>query len=181
MRSFLHGAVQLHVLHHAAEHPIHGAWMAAELARHGYQVSPGTLYPLHRLEAAGLLSGHDDLKQAGECAATPSPTPAASPWPKHAAPCANSATNSCSRPLPSAGDRLPSSATASRSARARSRAGGVGVQGLGLPAGKVAQLLGQLGTITRVGWPRRWHGRHAVAADLPPPSSAAQAEPVVAG
>jgi hypothetical protein len=34
MRSFLHGAVQLHVLHHAAEHPIHGAWMAAELARH---------------------------------------------------------------------------------------------------------------------------------------------------
>jgi hypothetical protein len=35
MRSFLHGAVQLHVLHHAAEHPIHGAWMAAELARHG--------------------------------------------------------------------------------------------------------------------------------------------------
>ena len=32
MRSFLHGAVQLHVLHHAAEHPIHGAWMAAELA-----------------------------------------------------------------------------------------------------------------------------------------------------
>ena len=27
MRSFLHGAVQLHVLHHAAEHPIHGAWI----------------------------------------------------------------------------------------------------------------------------------------------------------
>jgi PadR family transcriptional regulator, regulatory protein PadR len=63
MSSFLHGAVQLHVLHHAAEHPIHGAWMAAELARHGYQISPGTLYPtLHRLEAAGLLSGHDDLE-----------------------------------------------------------------------------------------------------------------------
>ena len=63
MRSFLHGAVQLHVLHHAAEHPIHGAWMAAELARHGYQISPGTLYPtLHRLEASGLLSRHDDLE-----------------------------------------------------------------------------------------------------------------------
>jgi len=63
MRSFLHGAVQLHVLHHAAEHPIHGAWMAAELARHGYQISPGTLYPtLHRLEAGGLLRGHDDLE-----------------------------------------------------------------------------------------------------------------------
>ena len=32
MRSFLQGAVQLHILHHAAEHPVHGAWMAAELA-----------------------------------------------------------------------------------------------------------------------------------------------------
>jgi DNA-binding PadR family transcriptional regulator len=63
VRSFLHGAVQLHVLHHAAEHPIHGAWMSAELARHGYRISPGTLYPtLHRLEDAGLLSGHDDLE-----------------------------------------------------------------------------------------------------------------------
>jgi DNA-binding PadR family transcriptional regulator len=30
--------------------------MTEELARHGYQVSPGTLYPtLHRLEADGLL------------------------------------------------------------------------------------------------------------------------------
>ena len=63
MKSFLHGAGQRHGLHHAAEHPIHGAWMAAELARHGYQISPGTLYPtLHRLEAAGLLAGYDDLE-----------------------------------------------------------------------------------------------------------------------
>jgi DNA-binding PadR family transcriptional regulator len=63
MRSFLHGAVQLHVLHHAAEHPIHGAWMSAELARHHYKISPGTLYPtLHRLEATGLLEGYDDLE-----------------------------------------------------------------------------------------------------------------------
>ena len=52
-----------HVLHHSAEHPIHGAWMAAELARHGYRISPGTLYPtLHRLEDTGLLAGHDDLE-----------------------------------------------------------------------------------------------------------------------
>jgi len=37
--------------------------MAAELARHGYRISPGTLYPtLHRLEADGLLTGHDDLE-----------------------------------------------------------------------------------------------------------------------
>lgn len=35
---------------------MHGAWMAEELAHHGYRISPGTLYPtLHRMEAQGLL------------------------------------------------------------------------------------------------------------------------------
>jgi len=57
MREFLRGAVQLHILHHAAAGEIHGAWMAQELAEHGYEISPGTLYPtLHRLEAEGLLT-----------------------------------------------------------------------------------------------------------------------------
>ncbi len=57
MREFLRGAVDLHILHHAAEAEIHGAWMAKELAEHGYEISPGTLYPtLHRLEAEGLLT-----------------------------------------------------------------------------------------------------------------------------
>jgi DNA-binding PadR family transcriptional regulator len=56
MREFVRGAVRLHVLHHAAEGGVHGAWMAAELAEHGYTISPGTLYPtLHRMEAEGLL------------------------------------------------------------------------------------------------------------------------------
>ncbi|HZA77968.1 MAG TPA: PadR family transcriptional regulator [Acidimicrobiales bacterium] len=56
MREFLRGAVKLHVLHHAAEGDMHGAWMAEELGRHGYKISPGTLYPtLHRMEADGLL------------------------------------------------------------------------------------------------------------------------------
>ncbi|MDT0465370.1 MULTISPECIES: PadR family transcriptional regulator [Streptomyces] len=56
MREFQRGAVRLHILHHAAEGEIHGAWMTEELAHHGYQISPGTLYPtLHRLEADGLL------------------------------------------------------------------------------------------------------------------------------
>lgn len=57
MREFLRGAVRLHILHHAAEQEIHGAWMTEELARHGYRISPGTLYPtLHRLESDGLLT-----------------------------------------------------------------------------------------------------------------------------
>ncbi|KUL22162.1 PadR family transcriptional regulator [Streptomyces regalis] len=57
MREFQRGAVRLHILHHAAEGEIHGAWMTEELARHGYHISPGTLYPtLHRLEADRLLT-----------------------------------------------------------------------------------------------------------------------------
>ncbi|WP_435841330.1 PadR family transcriptional regulator [Streptomyces fagopyri] len=57
MREFQRVAVRLHILHHAAEEEVHGAWMTEELARHGYDISPGTLYPtLHRLEADGLLT-----------------------------------------------------------------------------------------------------------------------------
>jgi PadR family transcriptional regulator PadR len=50
------GAVQAHILYHAAQHPIYGSWMAEELARHGLVVSFGTLYPMfHRMHQAGLL------------------------------------------------------------------------------------------------------------------------------
>ena len=62
---FWRGAVELHVLHHAAERELHGAWMAAELARHGYAISPGTLYPtLHRLRDQGLLTCRDEVVEA---------------------------------------------------------------------------------------------------------------------
>lgn len=57
MQDLIRGAVRLHTLHHAAKGAVNGAWMAGELARHGYAISPGTLYPtLHRMEAEGLLS-----------------------------------------------------------------------------------------------------------------------------
>ena len=49
--------VRVHLLHHAAEGPIYGLEMIEELARHGYELSPGTLYPIfHSLETAGLLT-----------------------------------------------------------------------------------------------------------------------------
>ena len=36
--------------------------MSAELAEHGYEISPGTLYPtLHRMEEEGLLRSHDEV------------------------------------------------------------------------------------------------------------------------
>ena len=40
------GLIRLHVLHHAVEEPIFGLGMIEELTRHGYRISPGTLYPL---------------------------------------------------------------------------------------------------------------------------------------
>jgi PadR family transcriptional regulator PadR len=47
---------KIHILHHAAEGPIYGQWIAEELRRHGYRISPGTLYPLlKRMEANGWL------------------------------------------------------------------------------------------------------------------------------
>lgn len=53
----LAGLVRLHILHHAVRHEIFGQWMIDELARHGYKLSPGTLYPmLHAMEKKGYLS-----------------------------------------------------------------------------------------------------------------------------
>ena len=50
------GLIRLHILHHASEDEFYGQWMIHELARHGYQLSPGTLYPmLHGLERSGYL------------------------------------------------------------------------------------------------------------------------------
>jgi DNA-binding PadR family transcriptional regulator len=48
---------RVHILHHASEEKIFGIGMMKELARHGYRLGPGTLYPLlHRLEEDGLLA-----------------------------------------------------------------------------------------------------------------------------
>jgi PadR family transcriptional regulator PadR len=50
------GLVRLHVLHHAAEEPIFGLGMIAELSRHGYRLGSGTIYPLlHGMEERGWL------------------------------------------------------------------------------------------------------------------------------
>ncbi|HZS57315.1 MAG TPA: PadR family transcriptional regulator [Bryobacteraceae bacterium] len=55
-RELYSGLIGLHVLHHAVEGPIFGLGMIEELARHGYRISPGSLYPLlQRLEKKGYL------------------------------------------------------------------------------------------------------------------------------
>ena len=56
-REFFLGFIKIHILYHASKEPIYGADIAQELARHGYFVSPGTLYPtLHRLSKEGFLT-----------------------------------------------------------------------------------------------------------------------------
>jgi PadR family transcriptional regulator, regulatory protein PadR len=60
-QELLSGLVRLHVLHHAAEGDLYGNWMIEELARHGYRISPGTLYPmLHALERKGYLTSRTE-------------------------------------------------------------------------------------------------------------------------
>ena len=59
-RDLYSGLIRLHVLHHAAEEPIFGLGMIEELARHGYRISPGSLYPLlHGLEKKGYLRSRE--------------------------------------------------------------------------------------------------------------------------
>lgn len=57
------GLIRTHILRHAAEAPVYGAGLLEELARLGYRLSFGTLYPtLHRLEADGLLAREDRVE-----------------------------------------------------------------------------------------------------------------------
>ncbi|MBM3701311.1 MAG: helix-turn-helix transcriptional regulator [Actinobacteria bacterium] len=56
IRTFFLGFIRLHIVYHASKEPIFGLDMLRELARHGYELSPGTLYPiLHNLEKEGYL------------------------------------------------------------------------------------------------------------------------------
>ena len=61
-REFFLGFIKIHILYHASKEPIFGVEIAEELARHGYSISPGTLYPtLHRLEKEGFLRSNSKV------------------------------------------------------------------------------------------------------------------------
>jgi len=61
-RSFFLGFIRIHVLYHASKEPVFGVGIAEELGRHGYYLSPGTLYPtLHRLAREGYLKQDSKL------------------------------------------------------------------------------------------------------------------------
>ena len=59
-QNLLVALIRRHALHHAAEDEIYGQWIMEELARHGYWLSPGTLYPmLHGMEKKGYLRSRE--------------------------------------------------------------------------------------------------------------------------
>lgn len=56
-RDLYSGFIRMHILHCATAGPVFGFGLLEELARRGYRISPGTLYPLlHGLERKGYLS-----------------------------------------------------------------------------------------------------------------------------
>lgn len=56
LKEFFLGFIKIHILFHAAQQPVYGTELIRELAGHGYEIGPGTMYPtLHGLEQQGLL------------------------------------------------------------------------------------------------------------------------------
>jgi len=64
LQDFVLGFIRIHILYHAKVGPIYGAWIMEELERHGYKLTPGTLYPiLHELEGKRFLRSHSQIVQ----------------------------------------------------------------------------------------------------------------------
>ena len=62
VRNFFLGFVKIHILHHASKEPIYGLWFIEELKKHGYDISPGTLYPiLHSMEKDKFLQSYQEV------------------------------------------------------------------------------------------------------------------------
>jgi len=61
LRDFFLGFIKIHILYHASKEPVYGLWLIDELGRHGYKLSPGTLYPiLHKLKQEKLLKSYPE-------------------------------------------------------------------------------------------------------------------------
>src|SRR4030042_3059421 len=61
-REFFLGFIRRPILYHAAQEPVFGLDLIRELGRHGYGLSPGTLYPLlHRMEREGFLQSEKQV------------------------------------------------------------------------------------------------------------------------
>ena len=62
LRDFFRGFIKVHILYHVSREEVYGVQFIDELARHGYHLSPGTLYPLlHSLEESHYVQREDRI------------------------------------------------------------------------------------------------------------------------
>jgi len=62
LRHLFLGFIRLHVLYHADKEPICGVELMEELCNHGYEVGPGTMYPmLDQMKNAGILTSTEEV------------------------------------------------------------------------------------------------------------------------
>jgi len=62
IRNIFLGFVRIHILYHASKDEIFGVEIMQELKKHGYSISPGTLYPiLHSLENQKYLTSRKEV------------------------------------------------------------------------------------------------------------------------
>jgi len=62
IRNIFLGFIRIHILYHASKKEIFGVEIMKELKRHGYSISPGTLYPiLHSLENQKYLISRKEV------------------------------------------------------------------------------------------------------------------------
>jgi DNA-binding PadR family transcriptional regulator len=62
LRHLFLGFIRLHVLYHADKEPICGVELMEELRNHGYEVGPGTMYPmLNQMQTAGILTFTEEI------------------------------------------------------------------------------------------------------------------------
>jgi PadR family transcriptional regulator len=65
-REFLLAFWKIHILYHAEDGGVYGHWMVEELHRHGYRISPGTLYPmLSRMAKRGWIRATEPKRAKG--------------------------------------------------------------------------------------------------------------------
>jgi PadR family transcriptional regulator PadR len=63
-RDLFLGFIKIHILYHASHEEVSGVGLSNELARHGYSISPGTLYPtLRRMERDGYLTSSSRVEE----------------------------------------------------------------------------------------------------------------------
>jgi len=63
LHDFFLGFVRIYILYHASQTGVYGMGLMKELARHGYQIGPGTVYPiLHGMERKGFLTSDKEIR-----------------------------------------------------------------------------------------------------------------------